>query len=105
MGAQLGDGTRAWFLDHRRRVMATNPQQPQLSLSHGVPGTVYVLHFEPGYKHARHYIGWASGDDVTTRLQVHLQGRRSPLVRAAVQAGVDVQLAATYPGTRYLERR
>jgi hypothetical protein len=26
-------------------------------------------------------------------------------VRAAVEAGVDVQLAATYEGTRYLERR
>jgi hypothetical protein len=85
--------------------MATNPAQQQLSLSHNVPGTVYVLHFEPAYKHARHYIGWTAGDDVTTRLRVHLQGRGSPLIRAAVAAGVDVQLAATYQGTRYLERR
>ncbi len=85
--------------------MASNPAQQQLSLRHNVPGTVYVLHFEPAYKHARHYIGWTAGDDVTTRLNVHLQGRGSPLVRAAVQAGVDVQLAATYQGTRYLERR
>jgi predicted GIY-YIG superfamily endonuclease len=85
--------------------MVTNPQQHKLSLKHGVAGTVYVLHFEPGYKHARHYIGWTAGDDVTTRLQVHLQGRGSPLIRAAVQAGVEVQLAATYPGTRHLERR
>jgi hypothetical protein len=37
--------------------MATNPQQQQLSLKHGVAGTVYVLHFDPAYKHARHYIG------------------------------------------------
>jgi hypothetical protein len=36
---------------------------------------------------------------------LHLQGRGSPLIRAAVSAGVDVQLAATYEGTRYLERR
>jgi predicted GIY-YIG superfamily endonuclease len=63
-----------------------------------------VLHFEPAYKHAQHYIGWTEGD-VTQRIAVHLQGRGSPLIRAAVAAGVDVQLAATYEGTRYLERR
>jgi predicted GIY-YIG superfamily endonuclease len=63
------------------------------------------LHFEPAYKHARHYIGWTARDDVIARLNVHLQGRGSPLIRAAVAAGVDVQLAATYQGTRYLERR
>ncbi len=34
----------------------------------GVAGTVYVLHFEPAYHHARHYIGWAL--DVDARLGV-----------------------------------
>lgn len=82
----------------------TNPHQQHLSLTHGTPGTVYVLHFEPAYKHARHYIGWTS-DDVTARIAVHLQGRGSPLVRAAVNAGIQIELAATYPGTRNLERR
>jgi hypothetical protein len=52
----------------------------------------------------RHYVGWTEGE-VCDRVAVHLQGRGSPLVRAAVAAGVDVQLAATYEGTRYLERR
>jgi hypothetical protein len=85
--------------------MASNPQQQQLSLRHGIAGTVYVLHFEPSYKHARHYIGWNEGDDVTARIAVHLRGHGSPLIRAAVAVGVEVQLAATYPGTRYLERR
>jgi hypothetical protein len=84
--------------------MATNPLQQQLSLRHNVPGTVYVLHFDPAYKHARHYIGWTEGE-VCERIAVHLRGHGSPLVRAAVAAGVQVQLAATYPGTRYLERR
>src|SRR5687768_11308024 len=99
MAPALGSSIR------KARVMASNPSRQQLSLSHGVAGTVYVLHFELGYKHARHYVGWTSGDDVTARLAVHLQGRGSPLVRAAVRAGMQVQLAATYPGTRYLERR
>lgn len=29
-------------------------------------------------------LGWTSGDDVSARLQVHLQGCGSPLVRAAL---------------------
>jgi hypothetical protein len=31
--------------------MTTNPQRHKLRLRHNVPGTVYVLHFEPAYKH------------------------------------------------------
>ncbi len=69
----------------------------------GQAGTIYVLHFEPAYRHARHYIGWAH--DVDERVREHLAGGGSPLVRAAVLAGVDVQLAATFPGSRHLERR
>jgi predicted GIY-YIG superfamily endonuclease len=69
----------------------------------GQPGTVYVLHFEPAYRHARHYVGWAT--DVNARLAEHLAGVGSPLVRAAVAAGVHVQVAATMPGSRFLERR
>jgi predicted GIY-YIG superfamily endonuclease len=69
----------------------------------GIAGTVYVLHFEPAYAHARHYIGWAR--DVDARVAEHPAGAGSPLVRAAVAAGVSVQLAAALPGTRQLERR
>lgn len=85
-------------------MAAISQDQHKLSLRHNVQGTVYVLHFEPAYKHAQHYVGWTEGD-VAERVAVHLRGRGSPLVRAAVAAGVDMQLAATYEGTRYLERR
>jgi predicted GIY-YIG superfamily endonuclease len=64
-------------------MTAISPDQQQLSLRHNVQGTVYVLHFEPAYKHARHYVGWTEGD-VVERLAVHLQGRGSPLIRAAL---------------------
>jgi hypothetical protein len=60
-------------------MAASSPSQHRLSLRHNVQGTVYVLHFDPAYKHARHYIGWTEGDDVTARIAVHLQGRGSPL--------------------------
>jgi hypothetical protein len=41
----------------------------------GVPGTVYVLHFEPAYEYARHDIGWTA-EAVDVRLQTHLRGSR-----------------------------
>jgi hypothetical protein len=64
----------------------------------GQPGTVYVVHVEPAYHHARHYIGLAV--DVDARLAEHLAGAGSPLVRAAVAVGVRVELAATIPSGR-----
>jgi len=42
---------------------------------------------------------------VQARVATHLQGGGSPLIRAALAAGVDVQVAATFRGSRTLERR
>ena len=69
----------------------------------GERGSVYVLHFEPAYHHARHYIGWAR--DVDARLAEHRDGSGSPLLRAALAAGVRVELALVMAGSRQLERR
>jgi hypothetical protein len=66
----------------------------------GVLASVYVPHLEPGYRHARHYIGWTAGDGCPA---VHLQGHRSPLIRAPPAGGARVAIAAVYPG-RVLER-
>jgi hypothetical protein len=41
---------------------AISQDQSKLSLRHNVQGTVYVLHFEPAYKHAQHYVGWTEGE-------------------------------------------
>jgi predicted GIY-YIG superfamily endonuclease len=69
----------------------------------GQAGRVYVLHFEPAYRHARDYVGWAH--DVDARLAEHLAGAGSPLVRAAIAASVQVELAITIAGSRRLEWR
>lgn len=76
--------------------------------------TIYVLHFDPPYsariggadriKVAGHYLGSCAGDP-RERLAEHVAGRGSPLVRAAVQAGSKIVLAATMPGGRGDERR
>jgi hypothetical protein len=70
-------------------------------------GAVYVLHFERPFhgangRHigARHYVGFAQDGDAQRRLQEHLSGQGSPLVKAVVAAGIGVHLVLSQPGTR-----
>lgn len=66
---------------------------------------LYLLHFEPAYRHARHYLGYA--DDIPRRIGEHLRStsRSSPLVRAAIAAGSLVVVARTFPGCDRTEER
>jgi len=65
----------------------------------------YLLHFEPPYRHARHYLG-VSDRDVPGRIAYHLEGRGSPLVRAVVSSGGRVFHVRTFAGmSRADERR
>lgn len=67
---------------------------------------LYLLHFEPRYLHAGHYLGYS--DNVERRVAVHLAcgSKSSPLVRAAIASGCAVTVARTIAGgTRTLERR
>lgn len=77
----------------------------------GVPGSVYLLCIEApglhvtGNRYARHYIGWTSGD-VHDRVRVHLDGSGSPLIRAAVERGLAVELVRVWnPADRHFERK
>ncbi len=64
---------------------------------------VYILHFEPAYKHARHYVGSTSRGNA--RSDDHLAGRGSPLVSAAIRAGVAVTFHVIGVGGRIAERK
>lgn len=72
-------------------------------------GTVYLLHFDPPYRQAGHYIGWALDPDA--RLREHTHGSKyNPLVRAALLQGSRVVLARTWVEVdrhfeRYLKNR
>jgi hypothetical protein len=72
-------------------------------------GAIYLLHFDPPFKHAGHYLGFvASGspEKLEERIAQHLAGDGSPLVRAAVAAGSTVRHIVTLWGrTRDDERR
>lgn len=67
---------------------------------------LYLLHFEPRYRHAGHYLGFA--DDIDRRVEEHLAcgSKASPLVRAALAAGSVVTVARVWPDAdRKRERR
>lgn len=67
---------------------------------------VYVLHIEPAYLHARHYIGFTEQEDVGARVEDHISGRGSPLIKAAVAAGCRVDVAHVFVGgDRTFERK
>ncbi len=69
-----------------------------------VQGTIYILHFEKPFKHARHYIGWAK--DVKKRLKEHTNGNRKScvLTHELKKAGIGFVVAQLIPGTRNDER-
>lgn len=66
-------------------------------------GTVYLLHFDAPFGHARHYLGWASNLDA--RLEHHERGTGANLLRHVRAAGIGWSLARTWQGDRHLERR
>lgn len=76
-------------------------------MSHKI-GTVYMLHFHPPYKHARHYIGFVEGKDtaaVKERLRQHLVGQGARLVEVVAQAGHAVIVTRVWrKKTRCFER-
>jgi predicted GIY-YIG superfamily endonuclease len=69
----------------------------------GQPGTIYLLHFDRPFGHARHYLGWTR--DLDARLAAHGKSDGSALMRAVAAAGIGWRLAATWEGDRYRERQ
>ncbi len=65
--------------------------------------SVYLIHFDQPYKHARHYLGYAS--DVSARLQLHASGQGARLMQVIVEAGITWRLARTWSGGRDFERK
>ena len=69
----------------------------------GQRGTVYLLHFDRPYEHARHYTGWTA--DLAARLEEHRTGRGARLLAVAREAGIGWTLARTWTGDRARERQ
>lgn len=58
--------------------------------------SVYILHFDHPYKHARHYVGWAN--DVQARLKHHRDGSGARLCQVLNLAGITYQIARIFEG-------
>jgi predicted GIY-YIG superfamily endonuclease len=66
-------------------------------------GTVYLLHFDRPYRHARHYCGWTA--DLPARLAAHHDGRGARLLEVIRAVGIGYRLARTWTGGRGRERQ
>lgn len=66
-------------------------------------GTVYLLHFDRPYRHARHYTGWT--DNLDRRLSEHHAGRGARLLEVVHAAGIGWTVARTWTGSRARERQ
>jgi predicted GIY-YIG superfamily endonuclease len=65
---------------------------------------VYLIHFDTPYKHAKHYLGWASS--IQGRLERHTRGDGARLIQVIQQAGITWQLVRTWPDAdRSVEKR
>jgi predicted GIY-YIG superfamily endonuclease len=65
--------------------------------------TVYLIHFNKAYRHARHYIGFTTNLD--KRITDHLCGMGARLMEVITNAGIEWRVARTWRGDRRLERR
>jgi hypothetical protein len=65
--------------------------------------SLYLLHIEPRYRHAGHYLGFCQADRVDRRVNEHLAGgsKTSPLILAALMAGHTVTLARRGEGQAF----
>jgi predicted GIY-YIG superfamily endonuclease len=50
----------------------------------------YLLHFEPSFKQAAHYLGWAA--DIEPRVNAHKHGLGARLTQVARAAGCSMVL-------------
>jgi predicted GIY-YIG superfamily endonuclease len=60
-------------------------------------GTVYLIHFEKHFKHAKHYIGFTSVN-VEERFKRHKNGSGSSLLKAVSKEKINFIIARTWPG-------
>ena len=67
-------------------------------------GTVYLLHFGRAYKHAQHYLGFAT--NLESRLQRHASGNGARLIEVVCEAGIAWKLVrAWYNKPKSFERK
>jgi predicted GIY-YIG superfamily endonuclease len=74
-----------------------------MSMASGGQRTIYLLHFERPFGHARHYMG--SAEHLEARLAEHAAGSGARLLWWVRRAGIGWTLARTWAGGRQRERQ
>lgn len=64
---------------------------------------VYLIHFDKPFKHACHYLGYAS--DVAKRIERHRSGQGAKLLRAVQLAGISWEVVRVWPDADRTEER
>lgn len=60
--------------------------------------TVYLIHFDRPFGHARHYIGYSADEEtLPRRLDHHRKGTGSTLMRHVSAAGIGWQVVRVWP--------
>ena len=65
--------------------------------------TVYLIHFNKPYRHARHYLGFT--ENLDKRITDHLCGMGARLMEVITNAKIEWKISRTWQGDRKLERR
>jgi hypothetical protein len=91
--------------------MSTIPSSEPAGSTASVPAITgcYLIHLDQPYHSGRHpgagqYVDHA--DDIARRVQTHRKGQGSPLLAAALAAGIDFRVVRIWPGAdRRFERK
>ena len=91
--------------------MSTSPLRTEPAGSTQTPPLrgCYLIHLDRPYRSGRHpgaghYVGYA--DDIARRVETHRKGWGSPLLAAALAAGIDFRVVRVWPGAdRRFERK
>lgn len=66
---------------------------------------VYLIHFDKKFHHACHYIGFCEEGKLASRMEKHMRGEGSFLMKAVTKAGIKWNLVRVWPGeSRTFER-
>src|SRR5262249_28135431 len=65
--------------------------------------TVYLIHFNRSYHHAKHYLGYS--ENLDKRITDHLCGQGARLMEVVTEAKIEWKVVRTWKGDRKLERR
>jgi predicted GIY-YIG superfamily endonuclease len=66
--------------------------------------TVYLIHFEQPFRHAKHYLGFTSLA-LEERVARHMTDRGAALLRALNRAGIGWRVVRTWSGGIELEKQ